>query len=102
MTLLSVPIIDLAPYFSGTAEGKAEVAKKVDEACRSIGFLVITNHGISPELISRVSSLSRRFFDMPLARSARSIVRARTRCAATARWARKASPTASRKRRLAT
>ena len=41
MTLLSVPIIDLAPYFAGTAEGKAEVAKKVDEACRSIGFLVI-------------------------------------------------------------
>ncbi|REM31620.1 isopenicillin N synthase family oxygenase, partial [Mycobacterium tuberculosis] len=66
MTLLSVPIIDLAPYFAGTAEGKAEVAKKVDEACRSIGFLVITNHGISPELISRVSSLSRKFFDMPL------------------------------------
>jgi isopenicillin N synthase-like dioxygenase len=46
MTLLSVPIIDLAPYFAGTPEGKAEVAKKVDEACRSIGFLVITNHGI--------------------------------------------------------
>ncbi len=67
MTLLSVPIIDLAPYFSGAAEGKAQVAKKVDEACRSIGFLVITNHGIPPELVSRVSSRSREFFDMPLA-----------------------------------
>src|SRR5687768_5639150 len=48
MALLSVPIIDLAPFFSGTPEGKAEVARKVDEACRSIGFLVITNHGIAP------------------------------------------------------
>ena len=67
MTLLSVPIIDLAPYFSGTAAGRAEVARKVDEACRSIGFLVITNHGISPELIARVSALSRRFFELPLA-----------------------------------
>ena len=66
-TLLSVPIIDLASYFAGTAEGKAEVAAKVDEACRSIGFLVITNHGIPAELIARVSQLSRRFFDMPLA-----------------------------------
>jgi len=67
MTLLSVPIIDLAPYFSGTPEGKAEVARKVDEACRSIGFLVITHHGIAPELIARVSAVSRAFFDLPLA-----------------------------------
>lgn len=67
MTLLSVPIIDLAPFFSGTPEGKAEVARKVDEACRSIGFLVITNHGIAPELIARVSAVSREFFALPLA-----------------------------------
>ena len=67
MTLLSVPIIDLAPYFAGTAEGKAEVARQVDEACRGIGFLVIRNHGIAPELIARVSAVSRRFFDLPLA-----------------------------------
>jgi isopenicillin N synthase-like dioxygenase len=67
MTLLSVPIIDLAPYFGGTPQGKAEIAKQVDEACRSIGFLVITNHGIPAELIARVSQLSRQFFDMPLA-----------------------------------
>jgi len=67
MALLSVPVIDLAPYFSGTAEGKASVARAVDEACRSIGFLVIKNHGIAPQLIERVSSLSRTFFDLPLA-----------------------------------
>jgi len=67
MTLLSVPIIDLAPYFDGSAEGKSAVARQVDEACRSIGFLVITHHGIAPGLIERVSSLSRRFFELPLA-----------------------------------
>jgi len=67
MTLLSVPIIDLAPYFAGTPEGKAAVARQVDEACRSIGFLVITHHGIAPELIARVSAASRAFFALPLA-----------------------------------
>lgn len=67
MTLLTVPIIDLAPYFEGTEQGRAEVARKVDEASRSIGFLVITHHGISPELIARVSELSRQFFALPLA-----------------------------------
>ena len=46
MTLQYVPIIDLAPYFAGTPEGKAQVAKAVDQACRDIGFLVITNHQI--------------------------------------------------------
>ncbi|WP_198970581.1 isopenicillin N synthase family dioxygenase [Xylophilus sp. ASV27] len=67
MTLLSVPIIDLAPYFAGTPEGKAAVARQVDEACRGIGFLVITHHGIAPELIARVSAASRAFFALPLA-----------------------------------
>jgi isopenicillin N synthase-like dioxygenase len=66
MTLLSVPVIDLAPYFEGGAEGKSAVARAVDEACRSIGFLVVTHHGIAPELIARVSAVSRAFFALPL------------------------------------
>ena len=67
MTMLNVPIIDLAPYFSGTPEGRAAVAAQVDEASRGIGFLVITNHRIPPELIERVSALAREFFALPLA-----------------------------------
>jgi len=50
MTLQYVPIIDLAPYFAGTPEGKLQVARAVDQACRDIGFLVITNHQIPTEL----------------------------------------------------
>lgn len=67
MTLLTVPIIDLAPYFEGSPEGRQAVARQVDEACRSIGFLLITHHGIDPALIARVSALSRDFFNLPLA-----------------------------------
>lgn len=67
MTSLSVPIIDLQPYFSGSPAGRAEVAKAVETACRDIGFLVITNHQIPPELIQRVSDYSRQFFALPLA-----------------------------------
>ena len=67
MTLQSVPIIDLAPFFSGRPEGKAEVARKVSQACKDIGFLVITHHQIPAELIQRVSTLTRAFFDLPLA-----------------------------------
>ncbi|MDE1186855.1 MAG: 2-oxoglutarate and iron-dependent oxygenase domain-containing protein [Pantoea sp.] len=67
MSLLHVPVIDLAPYFEGTPEGRAKVAREVDDACRSIGFLVIKNHGVPAELTDRVASLSRAFFDLPLA-----------------------------------
>lgn len=67
MTLQYVPIIDLAPYFAGTREGKLQVARAVDQACRDIGFLVITNHQIPTELIERVSRLTRQFFALPLA-----------------------------------
>ncbi|MEH6617695.1 MAG: 2-oxoglutarate and iron-dependent oxygenase domain-containing protein [Porticoccus sp.] len=62
-----VPIIDLSPYFAGTDEGKAAVAKAVDEACRSIGFLVISGHGVDPALITRVREVSRAYFDLPTA-----------------------------------
>ena len=66
MQLQHVPTIDLAPYFEGTPEGKAQVAKEVDRACKDIGFLVITNHGIPSELVDRVYSLSRKFFNQPM------------------------------------
>lgn len=67
MPALNVPVIDLQPWFSGTPEGKAAVAREVDAACRSIGFLVITHHQIAPQLIARVADASRRFFALPLA-----------------------------------
>jgi isopenicillin N synthase-like dioxygenase len=67
MTLMSVPVIDVSPYFSGEPSGKLAVAKQIDQACRDIGFLVITGHGVSKQLTARVDMLSRRFFDLPLA-----------------------------------
>ena len=67
MPALSVPIIDLQPWFTGTPEGKQQVAHAVEDACRGIGFLVITQHQIPAELIERVSEVSRRFFALPLA-----------------------------------
>jgi isopenicillin N synthase-like dioxygenase len=67
MSVLNVPVIDLQPWFSGTPEGKAAVARAVDAACRGIGFLVITHHQIDPALIRRVSEASRQFFALPLA-----------------------------------
>jgi isopenicillin N synthase-like dioxygenase len=51
MTLMTVPIIDIAPYRTGAEVRKRAVAQKIDEACRDIGFLVIAGHGVSADLI---------------------------------------------------
>src|SRR5947209_7141155 len=72
MTLMNVPIIDLSPYRSGTPEGKAKVAAEVGQACRDIGFLVVTGHGVPNELITKTYETAKAFFDLPLAEKAKS------------------------------
>ena len=64
---LDVPVIDLQPWFDGTPAGKQAVANAVDQACRGIGFLVITHHQIPNALVRRVTEASRAFFALPLA-----------------------------------
>ena len=66
MTLMTVPITDMSPFYSGSAEGKQQVAALVDRACCDIGFLVITGHGVSPALIDQVDASLRTFFQLPL------------------------------------
>ncbi len=65
MTIGEIPVIDLGPYFEGTEAGKASVALAVDQACRDIGFLVISGHGVEPELIDAMREVSKRYFDLP-------------------------------------
>src|ERR1700730_99657 len=67
MTLMNVPVIDIGSYFSDDAAGKIAVAKQIDQACRDIGFLVITGHGVSKSLAEKVYTLSRQFFDLQVA-----------------------------------
>jgi isopenicillin N synthase-like dioxygenase len=61
-----VPVIDIAPFFAGSAEGKRRVADEIGCACREIGFYVIVGHGVDPELVDKVESVSREFFSLPL------------------------------------
>ncbi|HUY20114.1 MAG TPA: 2-oxoglutarate and iron-dependent oxygenase domain-containing protein [Candidatus Binataceae bacterium] len=67
MALLSVPIVDIAPFFAENIDGKHKVAAAVNQACEDIGFFVITGHGVDTRLADRVFAESRGFFDLPLA-----------------------------------
>lgn len=66
MTLLSVPVIDVAPFAGGSRGDKAAVASAVDEALGDIGFLVITGHGVPAGLLEAMHRVSRAFFDLPM------------------------------------
>lgn len=63
--LTSVPVIDLAPYFAGTPEGKKSVAAQVAAAAEDIGFFKIANHGIPLFQIEEVFRTAAEFFRQP-------------------------------------
>jgi non-haem dioxygenase in morphine synthesis N-terminal len=60
-----VPVIDLAPWFGGDEEARAAVAAEVDGALRSVGFFLISGHGVADELRSQVRAQARAFFALP-------------------------------------
>jgi isopenicillin N synthase-like dioxygenase len=61
----TVPVIDIAGYFTGSATEKQRIASEIDAACRSIGFLVVSGHGVPAALIERTHAAGRAFFDLP-------------------------------------
>ncbi|HXP31183.1 MAG TPA: 2-oxoglutarate and iron-dependent oxygenase domain-containing protein [Stellaceae bacterium] len=61
-----IPVIDIAPFQAGRADGKAAVAAQVKRACEEIGFFTIVGHGVAPALIEETRNVSNRFFDLPL------------------------------------
>ena len=62
----SIPVIDLAPYFSDDIEARKTVAWEVHKASRETGFFYIKNHGIPVERMKQHLELARTFFDLPV------------------------------------
>jgi isopenicillin N synthase-like dioxygenase len=61
-----IPVIDIAPYFSGRQADRLAVAEQIGQACRDVGFYIIVGHGVPEELVAAVDSNARAFFDLPL------------------------------------
>ena len=59
------PVIDVEPFLAGDPTGEQDVVRHVARACETIGCLVLTGHGIAPDLQERVFAVSREFFDLP-------------------------------------
>ena len=61
----SLPVIDLAPL-RRAADGGAETASAIRDACREHGFFYVVGHGVNEALQGRLEDLSRRFFAQDL------------------------------------
>ncbi|HEY5821374.1 MAG TPA: 2-oxoglutarate and iron-dependent oxygenase domain-containing protein [Propionibacteriaceae bacterium] len=62
-----VPLVDISAYVeSGTDEQRAQVAQAIDDACRTVGFIQITGHGIDPVVTHGLGEAMDAFFALEL------------------------------------
>ncbi|MDH3731947.1 MAG: isopenicillin N synthase family oxygenase [Gemmatimonadota bacterium] len=61
---MAIPVIDFGG-FDGSEDRRARVIEEVGDACRNWGFFQVVDHGIADELIDRVWSETRAFFELP-------------------------------------
>ena len=59
-----VPLVDLSGAFE-PGPRRDEAVDTIRRACEDVGFLVVTGHGVSEEVISDADAAARRFFARP-------------------------------------
>ncbi|WP_199548554.1 isopenicillin N synthase family oxygenase [Streptomyces sp. N35] len=60
-----IPTLDLRPWHTGDPAVRDELAATVDRALQSAGFLLVTGHGIDPDLRTRIRTAAGEFFRLP-------------------------------------
>jgi len=61
----SIPVIDLSPWFAGSAADRRAVAREFDRAYREVGFLQVTGHGVPEPIVSGAFDAMDAFFTLP-------------------------------------
>lgn len=66
---MAIPLVDLSPLRQSPADAAAvqRLAAEVDRACRQVGFLYVSGHGVSEEEMQGLLGLACRLFDLPRA-----------------------------------
>ncbi|KAH0366640.1 oxoglutarate 3-dioxygenase, partial [Aureobasidium melanogenum] len=61
---MQIPIIDFSAFLnvSSSNDAKLETAKKLDQACREVGFFYLSGHGIDSALFTAMLSNAKQFF----------------------------------------
>jgi len=64
----TIPVIDIADYAAGRPGALATTARQVHDALTTIGFFVLTGHGVPQPLIERTFAEARRLHALPIAK----------------------------------
>lgn len=67
-----VPLIDVSGCFDGPGPRRNAVTHQIDETFRSVGFLVLTGHGVASDTIASAFRTAHEFMALPDAEKARS------------------------------
>ena len=62
---MDLPVIDVAPALDGSTDGLLRVAAALHQAYSTVGFSMIVNHGVAPDLTADLFAASRRFHGLP-------------------------------------
>ena len=60
-----IPVVDLSKFLQGTSAQRNEFVKELGDAFHNIGFVGVTKHGISQDLINDFYMSSKAFFALP-------------------------------------
>ena len=60
-----VPLVDLTPWYAGDAGDRRAVATRLDAALCEVGFLLLTGHGVGPDVTDPLRREVRSFFALP-------------------------------------
>ncbi len=64
-TSINIPRLDLADYLNGSEEVKKKFSEDIGNAFNETGFVTVTNHGLSKELIDNLYVQVQQFFNLP-------------------------------------
>lgn len=59
----SIPIVDFNVFLNGTVEDRGRVSKELIEVVKKFGFVYLRNYGISKDLVEKLFTLMKEFFD---------------------------------------
>jgi len=65
MSTVNIPRLDLDTYINGTAEQRKQFSDAIGKAFNETGFVTITNHGLSKQLIDKLYDQVKALFALP-------------------------------------
>lgn len=61
-----IPIVDFAGFNADASpDARKQIAKQLVDACREVGFVYITNHGVTDDTLQKAFAISKKFYDLP-------------------------------------